>query len=458
MTAVLLFVPGLLGSELLDDQGKVWPGSLFQGALGFDEAHFQRLLKPDLKVGGIVEKAAGVVNVYGKWLDAFEKLTVSGKKLFSRNANPKTLYTAPYDWRLDLMETAEKSLAAIIDKIHADHGGQQELHIVAHSLGGLQARFYLQSGRFNQRPAFAKIASFTTFGTPHNGAPVALAGALGLHKTSFMSIDQSQRLAKDPRYPALYQTFPRMDEPIFWARAAADKLQPKTLSDQTFVTNVLRLEPQNLAKVKALHDAIDLAQHPLPKTIRVFLLIGTRFDTITHFEFAGNTVSKVETPDAGDGTVSLQGAYLPGLQMQFSGEAHVDLIDSGKARSAFQRLFGADGLAFLQVGRINLSVRDQVVAPEGHVQLALLAEGGVRKIQGKLVWEKARLAPGAQEFKEEDFGAVADPPPTPIQYDGPEAQSIMVDLKAPALTGIYRIVLKRDNQADERSPAFVVRQ
>jgi len=53
---------------------------------------------------------------------------------------------------------------------------------------------------------------------------------------------------------------------------------------------------------------------------------------------------------------------------------------------------------------------------------------------------------------------VADPPPTPIQYDGPEAQSIMVDLKAPALTGIYRIVLKRDNQADERSPAFVVRQ
>lgn len=458
MTNVLLFVPGLLGSELLDNQGKIWPGSLFQGVVGFDDAHFARLLAPNLKVGGIVEKAAGVVNVYGKWLDAFEKLTLNGKKLFSRKSNPKTLYTAPYDWRIDLMETAEKALATIIDQVHADHGNQLELHVVAHSLGGLQVRYYLQSGKFNQRPGFGKIVSFTTFGTPHNGAPVALAGALGLHKTNFMSLEQSQKLAKDPRYPALYQTFPRTDEPIFWARPANDKLQPKTLSDQAFVTNVLKLEPQNFAKVKALQAAIDLAQHPLPKAIRTFLLVGTRFDTITHFEFANDKLFKVETPDAGDGTVSLQGAYLPGFQMQFTGEAHVDLIDSGKARSAFQRLFGADGLAFLEVGRINLSVRDQVVSPGGRVQVALLAEGGVRKVKGRLSWEKAKLKQGAEEFAEESFGAVADPPPTPLVYDGPEAQSIMVEMKAPDTTGIYRIVLKRDGQADEHSPAFVVRE
>lgn len=458
MTTVLLFVPGLMGSELLDNQGKVWPGSLFQGVLGFDEEHFQRLLAKNLSVGGVVERAAGIINIYGKWLDAFEKLTLNGKKLFSRNTNPKTLYTAPYDWRLDLMETADISLASVIDRIHADHGGQLELHIVAHSLGGLQVRYYLQSGRFAQRPGFGKIASFTTFGTPHNGAPVALAGALGLHKTSYMSLDQSQRLAKDARYPALYQTFPRADEPLFWARAANDKLQPKTLSDQAFITNVLKLEPQNWAKAKALQAAIDLAQHPLPKNIRAFLLIGTRFDTITHFEFSNGKVFKVETPDSGDGTVSLQGAYLPGFQTQFSGEAHVDLIDSNKARSAFQRLFGADGLAFFEVGRISLSVRDQAVSPGATVQLALLAEGGVRKIKGKLVWEKARLEPGAEEFKEESFGTVADPPPTPIQYDGPDAPSIMVHLKAPELIGIYRIVLKRDAQADERSSAFVVRE
>jgi hypothetical protein len=46
MTSIVLFVPGLLGSELIDDQGKVWPGSLWNGIVGFNEQRFQRLLAP----------------------------------------------------------------------------------------------------------------------------------------------------------------------------------------------------------------------------------------------------------------------------------------------------------------------------------------------------------------------------------------------------------------------------
>ena len=45
---------------------------------------------------------------------------------------------------------------------------------------------------------------------------------------------------------------------------------------------------------------------PIPPSIRCFLLIGTRFDTITHVAWSNNKPTVVETPDSGDGTVSFQ--------------------------------------------------------------------------------------------------------------------------------------------------------
>jgi hypothetical protein len=65
---VLVFVPGLLGSELY---GKVWPGSFIGGVFGFDEGHFRRLLAPNLRVGGFVETVGGIVDIYRRWLRAF---------------------------------------------------------------------------------------------------------------------------------------------------------------------------------------------------------------------------------------------------------------------------------------------------------------------------------------------------------------------------------------------------
>ena len=45
--------------------------------------------------------------------------------------------------------------------------------------------------------------------------------------------------------------------------------------------------------------------------VRCFLLIGSRFETITHFFWTGSEIKKEETPDGGDGTVCpSKGAYL----------------------------------------------------------------------------------------------------------------------------------------------------
>lgn len=455
MKDVLVFVPGLLGTELHDDEGKVWPGSLFNGLLGFDDAHFTRLMKPKLTVGPIIEWAAGVVNIYGKWVTAFRSLRRKGVPLFSDAANPATLYMVPYDWRLSLETSAAERLAPVIKAIGTKFGPNVNIHIVAHSLGGLLTRYYLQSGQFDKEPGFSSIKSFFTFGTPHNGAPVALAGALGIHKTNFMSLEQSKTLANDSRYPALYQTFPLFDAPVIWKRMGQGRLDPATLGDRAFATQKLKLNPANLDRAIAFRKALDARS--IPPSVRSFLMIGTRFETITHFIWDGSSAAKVETPDAGDGTVSIPGAFVPAQQVQFTGEAHVDLIKSDLARVTFQQLFGADGLAALVPDEVALTIRDLEVATERDVHLRIYSSAsGLPDFDARLVWQRGALPAGQAVITDRDFKVVGSPPPVPIKFSGPRAEAIAVKLKAPALTGVYRIALEEAGKIFAVGESFVV--
>jgi hypothetical protein len=457
MTKVLLFVPGLLGSELLDDEGMVWPGSLYNGIVGFDEARFQRLLNPKLTVGGIIEKVGYVVDIYAQWLKAFSRLRnkKNHQPLFSEGA--KTLYTAPYDWRIDLTKSSEEQLAPKIRQINLDWNGKAEIHIVAHSLGGLLSRYYLQSGRFTNEPGFSTIRSLTTFGTPHNGAPVALAGALGLHAANFLSVDQSKRLANDPNFPALYQTFPLQHEPIIWKREDEKNLAPISLNDREFAVDHLKLNAATLEIAATFRNAIDFSRAPIPEYIRTFLMIGTRFSTITHFVWSGGIVDKIETESAGDGTVSLQGAFLPGHQIQFTNKSHVSLIAANEARLAFQELFDADGLLRLEEERLDITVEDVVVTVQAPFEALIHATSASHSFRGEISWERAFQQTGKTEIDENDFKPVSLPAPKSISYSGPPLGEAVLRLTAPQTTGFYRLVLKVEGLPDSKSLPFMVR-
>jgi len=457
MTKVLLFVPGLLGSELSDGEGMVWPGSLLNGIVGFDEERFLRLLQPNLVVGEVIGKVGYVVDIYAQWLKAFSRLRDRKTRQAMFSARDNTLYTAPYDWRIDLTKSAEERLAPRIRQIHTDWNGKAEIHIVAHSMGGLVTRYYLQSGKFANEPGFAAIRSLTTFGTPHNGAPVALAGALGLHAADFLSADQSKRLANDDRYLALYQTFPLQHEPIIWKREVEGGLEPISLSDRAFAVNELKLNAATLDLAKAFRDAIDFATKPIPAHIRTFLMIGSRFSTITHFVWNGGIVDKIETESAGDGTVSLQGAFLPGQQIQFTDKSHVSLIAAEEARFAFQELFGADGLLAAEDERFDITVQDVVVPVQAPFEVLIQSSSPATTLQGELSWERAVQSPGKAELDESDFKPFAPPPAKPIRYSGPPMGVTVLRLTAPAMTGIYRLVLKVAGQPDSKSMPFMVR-
>ena len=409
-----------------------------------------------LEFGGLVEMVGGLVDIYRQWLRAFRALSRNNTQLFSDSTNPPSLYTVPYDWRLALEDSATDRLAPVIRKAR-DHWGQDvRIHLVAHSLGGLLCRYYLQSGRFQADVGFGSIKTFITFGTPHNGAPVALAGALGLHKTNFMSIAQSKELANDSRYPSLYQTFPLFSAPLIWKSMKQGKLEPITLSDSAFATGKLHLNRQNLDRATAFRRALDTA--PIPRDIRTFLLIGSRFETITHFFWTGNKIDIGETQDGGDGTVSLEGAYLPRCQVQFTGESHVDLIGSDIARVTFQQLFDADGLAAPEIGQLKLSVRDLTVDVASEVHIRIKAEGGILAFTGRLVWDRAVAARRKVEGGEPKFTPAARPLPIPIRYAGPMADAIALRLQAPSRAGVYRLRLVKGTRSEAVSAAFAVRK
>ena len=236
-TEILVFLPGTLGSELWSGDDRVWPGTPWDAIRGFSDERFQRLLQPDLEPRDIIRSAAGgIISIYDSWIDAFEGISRDGAPLFQEHpgdGRTPTLRVFPYDWRVDLRVTADR-LAAFLDGIAA-RTPDADLKLVCHSMGGLVARYYLESGLFTGRAAHAKVSLLVTLGTPHNGAPVAFAAAIGQHHVTFLSQEQTKTVANDPRYTSLYQLFPDKTHSFIWDRDAGASIADRPADDQALV-------------------------------------------------------------------------------------------------------------------------------------------------------------------------------------------------------------------------------
>ena len=78
-----------------------------------------------------------------------------------------TLFAVPYDWRMDLDDAVERYLIKAIDHAREKTGAEQ-VRIVAHSMGGLLVRDYIQSAKYEERGK--DIEKFLMVGTPNKGA------------------------------------------------------------------------------------------------------------------------------------------------------------------------------------------------------------------------------------------------------------------------------------------------
>jgi pimeloyl-ACP methyl ester carboxylesterase len=152
----LIVIPGAFGSRLrrISTGEEIWPRSnaslLFSAypniGVEFDEDTLQPISN-DVEAHDIFRAGLGQ-DFYGAVLDTLEQ--VGGYRRTYPGQTPqqegRSFYVYTYDWRLDNIAALE-GLHGLIEQIATDHGKPgQQVDILAHSNGGLLARYYARYG------------------------------------------------------------------------------------------------------------------------------------------------------------------------------------------------------------------------------------------------------------------------------------------------------------------------
>ena len=219
----LIVIAGAFGSKLRDRNSglEVWPGTatrLLFGeyrdlALDFDPDTLQ--VKPDaLEAFDITDAALGH-DFYGQLLDTLQRF---GGYVRSKPGEPapngeRRYYVYAYDWRQDNVESA-RGLERLIQEIRRDYNDPSlKIDIIAHSMGGLIARYYLRYGPVDVLDGTeqlvtlygtSRVRKLILLGTPNMGSASSLHAFLTGEPVVFRRIPQEVLATM----PSGYQLFP----------------------------------------------------------------------------------------------------------------------------------------------------------------------------------------------------------------------------------------------------------
>jgi len=436
---VAVLIPGIMGSVLKLGDEMIWPGSVSELLLPYGK--MKQLMLPNLEPTDLIR----TVSISNQYLDLIASLNVCG---FIEEPKPPTLFVCPYDWRKANEEAAGR-LASVIEKADAQHHGDLEISLIGHSMGGLVSRFYLESGDFANRAGFQKVKRLITLGTPHRGAPLALAAAMGMESRLFLNAEQVQQIASSPLYPSVYQLLPPEDEPFAWDDDPDSRFTPMQIYDPA-TSRGLKLVPQNVASAQAFHSKLDLAKKP--KSIDYFFFYGTHQTTIStvYLRKVGREyrARKLELENAGDGTVPVWSGMQSRIQGLPVGGEHGSIYKNGELKSTLATLLGKKGVLAALAPPPELAIRDRVVLPEGKVNAVAIFPGGIPSLRAELkltrvVDEKGKTAARPYETKEA------------IVYSGAPIDRISFVFTAPPHVGIYRVEFLAEGKAAASDDLFV---
>ena len=221
----VILIHGVLGSKLRNTrtQDELWPGSASRLFL-HDYSDIALDINPDTlqassqytEAYAISEGAVGK-DFYGKIVKTLAdaggyKLAIAGEKI---DPKQKNYYIFHYDWRQDNVISAGQ-LADLIEQVRLDYNNPDlKVDIVAHSMGGLIARYYIRYGKqdvINDNDFDKKLTMFggdrvrrvVLLGTPNLGSVKTLNLFLEGVKIGLKDIG-TETLAT---MPSLYQLFP----------------------------------------------------------------------------------------------------------------------------------------------------------------------------------------------------------------------------------------------------------
>ena len=410
----VIVIPGILGSRLVDNQtgevvwGEMGPAGVsplkthsltelalpMQSGVPLHQLHDQ--VGQDGPLDQITFRVAGIpikVNAYaqvlatlgvGGYRDQHFRGTSRLNEVTYSNDH-FTCFQFAYDWRRDISESAAL-LAQYIEEKDA-YTRQQYLErygienpnikfdIVAHSMGGLVARYYLRYGN-QPLPEDGSLPELTWEGAKRVGR-VFLVGTPNRGSTQAVKeIKDGLRLAPPmPKFPpavigtmpAAYQLFPRSEDlPLVYQDGCCgpDILSPQTwqqlgwgLADKRQDHVLARLMPncsvdqrrrialdhqaKCLARARQFHQALDVSA-PLPAGLELHLYAGDAKETLHQLQVNsrnGRITQKIKTP--GDGTVTrtsavaerkVDGMNLPARMIPWTDETFLSTDHLGLTR------------------------------------------------------------------------------------------------------------------------------
>ena len=422
----VVFVPGIIGTELTYQGDLIWPGTVWEMVGPYDR--MAQLTSTTAVARNIIKEYTPFYPVYGRILNHLHD--VLGDRV----------YECPYDWRLPNEESAKR----VADKVQEAAQKYKDIVIVAHSMGGLISRHYLESGFFDSASGYKNVSTLITLATPHYGSPFALAAGLGYRKEEFLSQDQVYDLASRPQFPSVYQLLPPPNVPFVWRTDA--NLQPLDVYGAQG-TAMLGSGGKQLAQPN-LKAAVNFWQSfKKPANVRYFCFLGTQHSMINSLSVSMNggqlqAVLPDEIPGSGDGTVPSWSAILDHTQSLAVGGDHVGMMGDSQLHSTLDQLLGITPLAtlLLQIAtKPTISLRPSVV--EVGARFRVLIKFAMSEMSKAIVKGSLHVEPQA--------GLSLRSAPViqlPVEMPAPRSLCLEFALDAPKVASFYHVTWSEEDQ------------
>ncbi|WP_347320848.1 alpha/beta hydrolase [Rossellomorea sp. RS05] len=305
---MIVFVPGIKGSELFEGDNKRWFPSTEKDMDLLD-------IKNELQANSIIRH----VTPYGA--TKFTKYIYKG---ILDEFGESSFSLFPYDWRKSILDHVDSLVSTIMREYEATG---ESVTVVAHSMGGLLAKAALL--KINDEGLSDKVNKLVTIGTPWNGAPdsfkALLYGEPGIFEdfTNIFQFANTKATRKIARmYPSVYQLLPNetyFRNPDGNFIATKDGMDMAFSSFKTMIQNLHDSDKEESEFVDVWKTYIDPLQKvlsaELPEEIQHDCLIG--YDQATLYRVpekiskAGELLKKYKNPSEfknGDGVVPLHSA------------------------------------------------------------------------------------------------------------------------------------------------------
>lgn len=231
---LVVVVPGIGGSVLQTTEGAArWDGHRRRFVAAATRPHRLGLdthpdlvpvgLMPDITLIGpfVVPGYDGLVR---KIRNHFDDVQVDVSLPGREPNNRADLVLFPYDFRHSIRHAAERLASDVAARLGGEHSGarRRRVIVVAHSMGGLVARYWL-----GPLGGAVDCAALITLGTPHRGAPKALsvlANGLKVGPKRLAGLTEVLR-----QWPSAYELLPRY--PAVAQLGSAERLRPYELGE-----------------------------------------------------------------------------------------------------------------------------------------------------------------------------------------------------------------------------------